>query len=151
MEEVATPDSSVQIKVRRFVPTEIPDILALVSQFDLDEGRINFLLKQNARNVLFHADVLLVNGEVKGILMAQPSYGLSKDGMVGWDVLFFISPDQREFGIKLMLENYKDWAKQRGIKNIIFSNEYMRDELSIGHPMEMISTWNIGVKDNGPT
>lgn len=115
-----------QVKVRRYVTSDIPKILDLIKG---PRDRIKFILENNVRNSLVFCNVMIDFGDLVGVLLAK------LDGeTIGRGEVFYISPEYRqEEDINEFIESYLNWGRERNAMYVEFNNYYM-PELELDQP-----------------
>lgn len=140
----ASPAIAASIKVRRYLSSDIGKILELARRAAVDEHmsftseRLKFVLDHNLNNLYLCCLVITDFSEVVGVLVAQIRKTSMHDGMIAETELFYVSGG---YETKLILAEYKDWAKARGCSELRTNDLYMRG--SINAPSFLVSQENL--------
>lgn len=127
---VATPAIAASLKVRRYVSSDIGQILELARRASIDARvpfraeRLKFILDNNVKNLLIGIFVLVELSDIVGVLIVQMRKSVMNDDMMAYDEIFHLAPGYQD-GINLIYHEYKDWARERGCSEIKMSNLYM--------------------------
>jgi hypothetical protein len=109
------------LKVRRYVTSDIPKILDLIGE---PKDTIKFILENNVRNNLVFCDVLVDINEIVGFMVSKV---VSSGGdLIATSIAFYIAPEFRvpEYVNELVTE-YETWARERRARYAEFNDQQM--------------------------
>lgn len=111
------------LKVRRYVTSDIPKILDLIGE---PKDRIKFILENNVRNNLVFCDVLINISELVGFMISK--IDSSASDLVARSIAFYVAPDFRvaEY-VNGLVDSYETWARERGARWAEFNDQQMPD------------------------
>jgi hypothetical protein len=144
MSEVSPAIAASNLKVRRYVQSDIGKILSLAHEACEREGvpfsmaRLKFVLDNNLRNLLLCVNVLIDLTEVVGVIIAQMNKNILNDDTIAEDSFFYLSRDYQDY-VNLMYGEYVDWAKQRGCREVRESDHFMPGAIS--SPRTQFKVW----------